>query len=229
MARKNAAASRNITQTERAYDALKRAILRAEIPEGVFLSESEIIRRYRIGRTPFREACNRLHLEGLLEAVPRRGYLVPELSFHAVRDLFEARLILEAAIAEMAAVRASDADVQDLERIAELSHKPAPDPDEMVERNSRFHLQLARITQNREMVRILGSILDQTRRLMYLELRSARPQTRQPLELHGAVISAIRKRDPAAAREAVLHDITEAQSATFGRAPLPLERALAEA
>ncbi|MBZ5584026.1 MAG: GntR family transcriptional regulator [Acidobacteriia bacterium] len=227
MARRNKQSPRT-TQTERAYGALKRAILRAEIPEGVFLSEAEIIERYGIGRTPFREACNRLHLEGLLEAVPRRGYLVPELSFHAVRDLFEARLILEAAIAELAAVRASEADIEELEGIAGVPvRKPGPDPEETVERNSRFHLRLARITQNRELARILGGILDQTRRLMYLELCSSRPHASAPLELHRAVVSAIRKRDPAAARKAVLRDITEAQSATFGRAPLPLEGALA--
>ena len=77
------------TLTERAYEAIRNGILRGEMQEGVFLSEGEITRRYEIGRTPYREACNRLHREGLLEAVPRRGYLVPEISFHAMRDLLE--------------------------------------------------------------------------------------------------------------------------------------------
>jgi DNA-binding GntR family transcriptional regulator len=62
-----------LTQTEKAYAAIKKAILRGEIEEGTLLSESAITMRYRIGRTPYREACNRLLHERMLKAVPRRG------------------------------------------------------------------------------------------------------------------------------------------------------------
>src|SRR3974390_3550558 len=86
------------TLAEQAYRLLKQSILRGEYPEGRFLSNAEGGKRVRIGRTPFREACNRLHNEHLLDAVPRRGFLVPEMSFHEVRDLLETRLILEGVI-----------------------------------------------------------------------------------------------------------------------------------
>jgi len=72
---------------------------------------------YGIGRTPFREACNRLHREGLLEVVPRRGYLVPVISFETVRDLFELRFVLESAIAELAATRATEAQIEEMEAL----------------------------------------------------------------------------------------------------------------
>src|SRR5437763_9505617 len=110
------------TLTEKAYACIKEGIVRGEIEEGVFLSEKEIMKRYRIGRTPYREACNRLHHERLLEVVPRRGYLVPEVSYQAVSAIFETRLILEAAIAELACVRATD---RDLEEIARLAARPS--------------------------------------------------------------------------------------------------------
>src|SRR5579872_859838 len=77
-----------LTQTEKAYTTIKRGILQGEIPEGAFLVESEVLSRYGIGRTPYREACNRLIHEGLLDAVPRRGYMVPEIPFHTVCDTF---------------------------------------------------------------------------------------------------------------------------------------------
>ena len=107
-----------LTQTEKAYAAIKKAILQGDIQEGAFLSEADIMAKYRIGRTPFREACNRLLHENLLQAVPRRGYLVPEISFQSVRDLFEVRLVLEAAIGEFAALRATDQEIQDLRQLA---------------------------------------------------------------------------------------------------------------
>jgi DNA-binding GntR family transcriptional regulator len=87
---------------------MKHAILRGELPEGSFLVELQILTRYGIGRTPFREACNRLHNEQLLEVVPRRGYLVPELSFRGVRDLLEARILIEGMAAELAARRKTE-------------------------------------------------------------------------------------------------------------------------
>jgi DNA-binding GntR family transcriptional regulator len=49
-------ARRKITQTEKAYQALKTPIVRGQSAEGQFLVESEITRSFAIGRTPYREA-----------------------------------------------------------------------------------------------------------------------------------------------------------------------------
>src|SRR5947199_8769125 len=103
------------TLVEHAYRLIKHGILRGEFPEGSFLNEAEILTHCGIGRTPFREACNRLHNEQLLEVLPRRGYFVPELSFRTVRDLLEARAVLEGVAAELAALRAEPAEVDALE------------------------------------------------------------------------------------------------------------------
>lgn len=59
-------AATSVTQTEKAYEGMKGSILRGELPEGIFLVEHRMMERYGIGRTPYREACNRLHYEGLL-------------------------------------------------------------------------------------------------------------------------------------------------------------------
>src|SRR6516164_36787 len=109
------------TLTEKAYACIKEGIVRGEIEEGVFLSEKDIMKRYGIGRTPFREACNRLHHEHLLEVVPRRGYLVPEMSLQEVRDLFELRILVEGAIAGLAATRANVREIEELTHLAEQS------------------------------------------------------------------------------------------------------------
>jgi DNA-binding GntR family transcriptional regulator len=209
-----------LTQTEKAYEALKQAVLQGEIQEGAFLAEREITRRYGLGRTPYREACNRLHLEGVLEAVPRRGYLVPELSFHAVRDVFELRLILEGVIGELAAIRGADADIDELEKMAA---QPIPkikkrvDTTEFIRINAEFHLKLAKMTRNRELERLLRQVLEKTQRLMYIELRWTPFPNPQAQMLHGPIVKALRRRDPAAVRQAVLDDIGQAQAATLGK------------
>jgi DNA-binding GntR family transcriptional regulator len=218
----------SLTQTEKAYAALKKAILRGEIEEGVFLSESEMMRRYRIGRTPYREACNRLHHERLLEVVPRRGYLVSEVSYQTVSAIFETRLILEAAIAELACARATEQDVEDLDRLAARppqSGNLEQDFARLIQANKDFHLRLAKTTRNRELVELLTRNLEKTERLMYIELRCSRFRDTEFQMLHGRIVDALRTGDAAGVREAVLNDITEAQRATlrFGRNwPSPL-------
>ena len=53
------------TLTDKAYDTLRRAIIQGEFEEGSFLSGPEIMKKYGIGRTPFREACNRRERSGM--------------------------------------------------------------------------------------------------------------------------------------------------------------------
>jgi len=219
MPRKEKPAAPRTTLTERAYHSIKRAILLGTIGEGTFLSEREIRRTLGIGRTPFREACNRLHNEQFLEVVPHRGYFVRELSFRAVHDLFEVRLVLEGAIAELAAIRAKPEQLKDLEAAEKLilaCTDSSDDYENVVKRNSDFHLCLARMTQNRELVELARRILEHTERLSYLEYRGAGYKKQITRRLHGPILEAIRKRDPAAARGAVLNDITEAQMLTSG-------------
>lgn len=215
------------TQTEKAYAAVKRAILQGEIPEGIFLSEREMMSRYEVGRTPYREACNRLIHEGLLQSVPHRGYLVPEIRFYAVRDLFEVRLILEGAIAELAALRARDSEIEDLASLVDTplwdgagdNRFPA-----FINANTCFHVRLAQMSRNQELTDLLRQNLERNERLMYIELRSSRFGESDMRTLHGSIVAALRKRDPRAVRQAVLRDIIDAQNAalSFGTQALGL-------
>jgi DNA-binding GntR family transcriptional regulator len=211
-------AATKLTQTEKAYNAIKEAILQGDIEEGVFLSETDTIARYGIGRTPYREACNRLHHEGLLQVVPRRGYYIPEISFHAVCDLFEIRIILEDAIAQLAAVRATDEEIDELQRLASRPLPSGRTQNEFrhfVQTNTEFHLGLARTTRNRQMVELLTRNLESTERLMYVELRSRRFRENDFRMLHQRIVDALRGRDPLRVREAVWEDINEAQGSTL--------------
>ena len=205
------------TQTERAYHLIKQAVLRGEIEEGHFLSEEEFGKKHDVGRTPFREACNRLHNEKILEVVPHRGYFVPEMSFRSFGDLFEVRLLVEGAIAEIAAVRATPAQIAELEAIATRFSADASIPtsplaaEQTINLNTEFHLCLARMTHNNELVELERRILERTERLTFMEYR--RSGFPKPLffMLHEAVVDAIRRGDSAAARQSVCEDITQSQ------------------
>jgi len=211
------------TLTEKAYQCIKEGIVRGEIEEGVFLSEKEMMKRYQIGRTPFREACNRLHHEHLLEVVPRRGYLVPRMSLREVRDLFEVRVLVEGAMAELAAVRATEREIEELAHLADQSALPTPsrkDANHRAELNNAFHLRLATMAHNRELMRLEGSVLERALRLAYSVAYSigAQDQEMSLQTLHRPIVDAIRRRDRSAARKAVIHDIHQAQTILVGLA-----------
>lgn len=208
------------TLVDRAYKLLKRGILHGEFPEGTFLNEGAILPRYEIGRTPFREACNRLHNEQLLEVVPRRGYLVPELSFRGVRDLLELRILLEGMAAEVAALRAEPGEIEELERLyrraleaAELS----PSLDTVIEANQAFHLQIARMTHNREIETAVRGVLERSTRLVYLAASGSKAVPRDIETLLKPIVEAIRQKNGRADHEAVAADITRGQLNALGR------------
>ena len=203
------------TLTEKAYAAIKMGVLRGEIKEGTFLVEREVMRRYRIGRTPYREACLRLHHEEILEVVPRRGYLVPELTFRNVRDIFEARLALEGAVVQLAAVKANSAQIEELERLAKCPQCPGESTKGYYEAwpkaNTQFHVCLARMTDNRELVKLLTGLLERAERLSYKIGQSWFREWIHFEKQHTAIVEAVRRRDRLAAYEAVVTDIIHGQ------------------
>lgn len=177
------------------------------------------MREYGIGRTPFREACNRLHHEELLEAVPRRGYMVRKMSFRQVRDFFELRLLVESTVAELAAVRATPQDVAQLDLLASppiVSEEPDRQMEELTEANRRFHLQLAAIAANEEISKLMSQILERSARISYIELSSGRFHQPDLERFHRPIVDAVKARDSGAARHAIVADIANAQMSTLG-------------
>jgi DNA-binding FadR family transcriptional regulator len=125
---------------------------------------------------------------------------------------------LEGAAAELAAGRANNQDVEDLDRLVNTP-LPAKELAAMIQANAAFHLRLARIAQNRELVESLTRILEKTEHLVYIELRRSRFRYTELSVMHGRIVDALRVRNPQRLREAVLNDILEAQRATlsFGK------------
>ena len=93
--------------TERAYAQLEQMIATLELRPGAFVSEAELCDRLGIGRTPVREAMQRLAREHLLQIMPRRGCVVADCRFGDELNLIEVRRPLELMVARGAAARAT--------------------------------------------------------------------------------------------------------------------------
>jgi len=95
------------TLTEKAYRALEEEIVTLRIPPGTVVSEAILSRRLGVGRTPVREALQRLAREWLVVIMPRRGIVVSEIDPVRQLRLLEARREIERFLACSAAKRAS--------------------------------------------------------------------------------------------------------------------------
>ena len=91
------------SKSEQVYGQLRANILNGVLSPGQSLSALDVGARYSASRTPVRQAFLRLEAEGLVSLVDRQGARVAPISIKSVRDLFELRILLEAAAARMVA------------------------------------------------------------------------------------------------------------------------------
>ncbi|GAN77133.1 GntR family transcriptional regulator [Acidisphaera rubrifaciens] len=104
--------------TERAYRALEEQIVTLALEPGAVVSEAMLAERLGLGRTPVREALQRLAREHLVQILPRRGIVVSEVNVGTQLRLLETRRELERLIARAAARRA---DARERARFAEIA------------------------------------------------------------------------------------------------------------
>ena len=202
--------------TNKAHRLLRAAILSGEIEEGKFLTEAKAHEVFKIGHTPFREACNRLIHEGFLELMPRRGYFVPQMSLRKVRNFFEARTFVEGHVAELAASRATKDQIQKMAALLKQrvpSKLNASTVEAIVQANSQFHSCLAGMAQNDEIAAMVRSLLDRSARIVYL-FKADRPVFNVHA-IHREIFDAIRKSDAKEAKRLVIADIQAGQSELF--------------
>ena len=102
-----AAEAEDGTLTDRAYRELEEMIVTLQLAPGTVLSEQALSGRLKIGRTPIREALQRLARDGLVVIMPRRGIMVSEINLRLQLRLLEVRRELERLMASLAAERAT--------------------------------------------------------------------------------------------------------------------------
>ena len=81
--------------SERAYEEIRKRLLRGDFAPGARLSESELSELCGVSRTPVREALRRLALEYFVRIEPNRGAFVIDWSREDIVDMFEMRSMLE--------------------------------------------------------------------------------------------------------------------------------------
>lgn len=104
-----------VTLRQQTLEALRTALLDEVFAPGEQLVERTLADRMNVSRTSVREALGQLEAEGLVTREPGRGVFVARLTETEVRQIYEARAVLESAMAMLFAERADAATIDALE------------------------------------------------------------------------------------------------------------------
>ena len=129
------------TQAEHAYLELRERIIDMRLPPGSALDEEALMRDLAVGRTPMREAVKRLESDRMLKVFPRRGTIIADVNIRDLKDISDARRVLEAFAARRAAEQATDEDrdmllacLADIEAQSFASNRVSVDLDALMHR-----------------------------------------------------------------------------------------------
>lgn len=153
------------TLPEQAYRQLEEWICNVQLAPGEVLSEIDLANRLDIGRTPVREALQRLASEGLVVILPRRGVLVSEINIGRQLELIEVRRVMEHLMAESAAVRAGQAEREGLTDLANRMETSVAenDIDQFLNLEQEFNILMIEACRNRFAGKLFRLLNGQTR------------------------------------------------------------------
>ncbi len=214
--------------TELVVQRIKELLGRGELKAGSRLPpERELADMLHISRPSLRTALKALSVMGVIHAKPGAGTYIakslPEvftepmhfmtlINNTSVEELFETRLIIEAGLAELAAERATDADIAALTREVEEMKANTGDPEEFLKHDVRFHQAMARAANNK----LMSGVMDTVAQLLFHIRRQTITQAsdlEEAIEWHEKIIAAMQKHDPKRAKETLSGHLRAAQSA----------------
>lgn len=206
--RKKRAPSIGVPLRELAYDKIKHRIITCEFRPGEVLNEAMLSSMIGIGRTPVRQAIDRLYTDGLITVMPRKGIMVKPISLDEIFQVIEVRLVNEIHCARRAA---GEADANDIARLSAnldaMSYAAkAREIETMMNLDRDFHSLLSNIGRNKVMVDLLRNLHDRSTRFWFISLL-ANDQHVRVCEQHAAILDAIRRHDREAAAKAIRHHI----------------------
>ncbi|WP_116869964.1 GntR family transcriptional regulator [Vibrio splendidus] len=120
-----------INKTDVAYNQLEKMIIFRELEPGKMVSEKQLAESLDLGRTPVREALQRLSYERMVEIHPRRGIQIPTISIESQLKILEVRRDVEALCVKYASVRASVDEKQKMQELATQLEECAANGDEI--------------------------------------------------------------------------------------------------
>jgi DNA-binding GntR family transcriptional regulator len=209
--------SAHTRESDRVEKELRDKILSLEIEPGLAISEASLIQRFQWGRTPLREAFQRLAEQSLLQIIPRHGVVITPLSVFEFVEVMEAMAMVIGPAASLACKNLNDGELLQLEQTIIQSKQAASQPDyvTVAAQDYEFHRLLAVATGNRYLCRHL---LHLHRVATRFNLASWIRDSNAGISLkeHERILDALRNHDEAKVRMVMMEHIENARKRVMG-------------
>jgi DNA-binding GntR family transcriptional regulator len=196
------------SQSEAAYLRVRDRIVCLDMPPGSVVHEARLREELDIGRTPIREALQRLALENLVRSIPHRGTFVTDVNITDLARITEVRVVLESHAARLAAERLAASErpaVQELLDVLEAGG--ATDQRELMRLDQRIHRMIYRAARNSFMESTLERYLNLSLRLWYLVL-DHEVRLREAVAEHVELLRAVLAGDGTGAEDGMRRHVT---------------------
>jgi DNA-binding GntR family transcriptional regulator len=191
-------------KADQAFIDIERMIVLQELPPGTLVSEKQLMEHTGLGRTPVREALQRLARERLVEIHPNRGVLIPVASIEAQLKLLELRRTLEPFAVRLAALRASAQQRAEARHLADYVRGGPLSVGDFARFLRSAHLLVVSATQNEFVEVAMAPLQGLSRRFWFGNLTSPADDLAGAANLHHDILAAIADGDGDAAEAASL-------------------------
>jgi DNA-binding GntR family transcriptional regulator len=197
--------------SDKAYQLIKHKIITLELAPLSAIDEQALMEDLQLGRTPIREALQRLVAEDLVLLAPRRGMFVADISITDLQKIFETRLVLEGLCARLAAQRVTPEQLAEIEgTIRDLEQVPDTDTEGLMDIDERFHYLLYAAADNEFLADPLRRLHALSHRIWHVVLDRL-DNVRGAMEQHIFIAEALQARDAAQAEALIQKHVSEFQ------------------
>lgn len=208
-----------LSLAESAYRQVKSDILACRLAPGTIITAYQLAPALGMSRTPVNDALKALCQDGLLQVIPRVGYLVTTLSVADIHEIYQLRLTLETLAAGLAAEHYTPAyrtqfegwEQRSMELLKTYPVGHIRRPEVLIEANREFHVLVASISGNTRLAHSIAALIDESQRVYFLQFLP-HGDVGDP---HGEVFAAIEARDVEAARDAMARHVRDTQQLTL--------------
>lgn len=191
-------------------DKIRTHIISGEIPAGyIFPNETIFCEQLGVSRSTLREAYKALESTGFIKRVKRSGTIVNDFSdiskaaplgtsliMSDIDELLEFRVMIEAELARLAALRASEENIASMKAALENMKKSGSDLADLTQHDTRFHMEIAKASGNRLLMSTMENAKDVFQTGIYRAFqRKTKTNVENALYFHEQILDAIIHKD----------------------------------
>lgn len=195
------------------YMKLRRAIASGELGPGVKIIESDMIKKFGVSRTPFREAIKRLESTGFVETIHNKGTYVRKIGLQEVEQIFEVLSMLEGYTSYLAVQNITPQEFDllkqlntDMRKLTQMGNHA-----EFHKKNVEFHLLLSKLSRNEFLQNLIRDGYDRVYRYRFIGTIVGR-NFQEFISSHDALIEAFEEGNASVAQEEMREHINQVKN-----------------